>query len=157
VNFRQTHDNLGKPFEYFVADYFRSQGLEENKDFGFNPASGTDDPKRADYDLWLHSFLLECQMDYYSKKSKRFAIERKKLETSKADYWIQGFYWAGKAYALALEDYEMKILFSRYAYTYRRMGQWEDTYGVLVPLTELKFIGQPLASFTKQLTQQYEV
>ena len=60
-------DQRGQPLEILVASHLHNLGLP----IGYNPASGTDDPSREDYDLYVgqpdnNPLLLETKMDWQS-------------------------------------------------------------------------------------------
>jgi hypothetical protein len=61
---------------------------------GYNPASGTEDPRREDYDLYAgpqgQETFFEAKMDWQSGITGRVFVEEKTLRNTKADKVIIG-------------------------------------------------------------------
>lgn len=159
------HDNLakGQPLENLVADYFHNRGIP----FGFNPYTGTDDPRRADFDLYTgqpeDATLWEAKMDWLSGITGNYFIEGKSLENTKAQKFIIARPWITVFHTDQLRAlYNAKNRVRRddgtfaeqYHYKHVQGGDQASNEGVIVPCKEANQFGKPLWEAVKTLTEQ---
>jgi hypothetical protein len=89
-NFYSDRDQRGAPLEELIGSYFHSRNIP----FGFNPFTGTEDPRREDYDLYTghpdEPLLWEVKMDWQSGLTGNVFVEEKSLFNSRAQKMAVG-------------------------------------------------------------------
>ena len=148
----------GTPLELLIADYWHSIGIP----FGFNPYSGTDDPRREDYDLYLGqpeaATLFEAKMDWGSGITGNIFVEEKALANTKASKIVYG--------RLLIDVFDRTRLVEMYnarcqgMHVYKHVitgGDQAHNPGMLLNWKDCKANSQPLWAVTKQLRQRHEV
>jgi hypothetical protein len=111
----------GAVFEDWFCEYRRKRGGRPVKTSGFFPAFDVEDQGRT----------YELKHDIYSNRTGNYALEKRSLEKSKADFLVIGT--PSEAYFLPLET--ARTIYR--AYPERRIGDSPDNWGVLVPKQEL--------------------
>jgi hypothetical protein len=135
---------------------------------GLNPYSGTEDPRRADYDVWLYSpdsLTIEVKNDEMSYATGNVCIELAALHHSKAGLfaYFLPFQVAGrkKLYVHAFFPQELSTLTIAtkltpqgrfYTYRHTRVGDQENNVGVLVPREVLRTVGRPFGEAIRLMT-----
>ncbi len=133
---------------------------------GYNPHTGTDDPRREDYDLYAGpqgtETFFEVKMDWMSGLTGRTFIEEKTLRNTKAGKMIVG--------RLLLDVFEMERLKALYnaknrvqrgdgsfaeQYVHRHVagGDQPGNMGMLLDWRTAKAESQPFWLATRELTQ----
>jgi len=135
---------------------------------GYNPASGTDDPTREDYDLYVgepnnNPLLVETKMDWQSGITGRTFVEEKTLRNTKAHKVIIG--------RLLLDVFDTKTLialydaksktrrydgssFDQYVYKHVSGGDQANNMGMLLDWKACKEHSTPFWRVAKNLRQQ---
>lgn len=160
-----THDNLekGQPLELLVADFLNYRQIP----FGFNPYTGTDDPRREDYDIYAGpknaETFYEVKMDWLAALSGNFFFEKKAIYNTKADKFIVARPWITVFDTQRIREFfEAKNRVRRLDGTYSEQplykhvqgGDQAGNEGVLVPCKEANQFGKPLWEAVRELTQQ---
>jgi hypothetical protein len=157
-------DQRGAPLEILIASHLHNLGLP----VGYNPASGTDDPSREDYDLYVGQpdnspLLVETKMDWQSGITGRIFVEEKTLRNTKASKFIVG--------RLLLDVFDTKTLialydakdrirnldggyFEQYVYKHTTGGDQANNMGMLLDWKVCKEHSTPFWRVAKELTQQ---
>ena len=124
----------GGVFEDWFCDYRLKRGGRPKRSQGYFP----------DFDVEDEGKTFELKHDIYSVRTGNYALEKRSLEKSKADYLVIGV--PGDAYFLPLET--ARTIYR--AYPERQIGDHPDNRGVLVPKDELKFYAQQLWTYFLQ-------
>jgi len=90
-DFYRDRDQRGAPLEELIVQHLYSQGIP----VGFNPFSGTEDPRREDFDIYVgqpedNPLLLEVKMDWGSAFTGNIFVEEKAIRNSKAHKFVYG-------------------------------------------------------------------
>jgi hypothetical protein len=149
-------DNLrGKPIEEAFESLLTAAGIR----WGKNPATGTNDPQRADYDEWMHSetgLLVECKANHAAQRTGNVAIEIDILDKSKAHYFLIAFPVESGWYGQVLDRMDIHRILTATRLTLKgrfhrfprvHTGQSEDTFSALVPIKDLMQYGESVQSF----------
>lgn len=143
-----------------IADYFYNRQIP----FGFNPATGTDDPTREDYDIYAgpqgKETFFEVKMDFLSAITSNYFLEGKTLRNTKADKFIIARPWITVFDTERLREFynaknrvhrEDGSFAEQYQYRHVVGGDQADNEGVIVPCKEANQFGKPLWEATKEL------
>lgn len=153
-NFYSDRDERGAPLETLIVSHFHSLGIP----VGYNPASGTDDPSREDYDVYAgpqgQETFFEAKLDWASAFTGNIFVEEKSLRNSKADKFIYG--------RLLLNVFDRLRLLEMYearehgVHLFRHVvgGDQANNRGMLLPYKAVKENSQPLWMATRELTQR---
>lgn len=154
---------VGKVAEEITEQILTNAGIA----FERNPATGTDDPSRADYDHRLQKFLIEEKYNLASKETGNIALEIDILERSKAHYFWMWFYRDGLLDCRVLDRNHLynlltatKLTKDGRFYRYLRLPTGQllpDGYrkvSALIPVPDVMLTGIPLDYFIKTLKQQ---
>ena len=155
-------DQRGAPLELAIADSLHYRNIP----FGFNPYTGTEDPRREDYDFYIGQpgaeAFWEAKMDWVSAFSKNLFIEEKTLRNTKADKFAIGLLYVHTFDTKELVDlYNAKQKVRRadgtfaeqYLYKHVAGGDQAGNMGMLLPREVTKTVGQPFWKATRELTQ----
>lgn len=133
---------------------------------GFNPCSGTEDPRREDFDIYVgnpedNPLLLEAKMDWASGITGRIFIEEKTLRNTKAHKFVIG--------RLLLDVFDTERLRQMYDEKLPVANKWDgqfDKYkkvvggdqannkGMLLGWQDCKANSTPFWALAKSLTKQ---
>lgn len=164
-NFFKDRDERGAPLEILIAQHFHNLGIP----VGFNPYSGTEDPRREQYDIYAGrpdaETFLEIKMDWASGISGNIFVEQKTLKNTLAQKMVFG--------RLIIDVFDTDKLRQMYGEKLaqpifnERKGEWQmDKYrkiiggeqannrGMLLSWRDCKDNSQTLWLLTKQLKQQ---
>ena len=143
----------GSPLELLIADDLHFHQIP----FGFNPFTGTEDPRRQDYDLYTgqpdEATLFELKMDWQSGITGNIFVEEKALYNSKADKFVYG--------RLFLDVFDRQRLIEMYQareqgmHVYKRVtgGDQAHNSGMILNWRAVKENSIPYWAMRKQLTQ----
>ncbi len=90
AKFLYDRDVRGHLLEELLVNHFDQRGYP----VGYNPYSGTEDPRREDYDFYVgahgQEVLFEAKMDFQSAFTSNVFIEEKTLRNTKAHKMVIG-------------------------------------------------------------------
>ncbi|SRR5579883_1043358 len=167
-NFFKDRDERGAPLEILIANDFHARGIP----VGFNPASGTEDPTREDYDLYTGlpgaATFWEVKMDWMSGLTGRTFIEEKTLRNTKASKMIVGRLMLDVFDVQRLREMfderlqtpvydERKSIWLMTRYKHVIGGDQADNMGMLLDWRDVKANSRPLWAVTKELKQNAHV
>jgi hypothetical protein len=101
-------DQIGKVGEYAFEDLLTAAQIS----FSCNPANGTSNPSRADYDYVIDVFLIEVKFHPAAEQTGNVAIETDILLHSKSDFFVIMFpaETPGYVHAQVLDRSEIQTL-----------------------------------------------
>lgn len=145
-------DQRGAPLELAIAASLHYRNIP----FGFNPYTGTEDPRREDYDFYTGQPGTEtfwaAKMDWMSCFTKNLFIEERTLRNTKADKFAIGLLYVHTFDTKELPDlYNVKqkvrctdgTFAEQYLYKHVAGGDQAANMGTLLPREVAKTVGQP--------------
>ena len=153
-NFFVDRDERGAPFENLIVQHIYERGIP----VGFNPFSGTEDPRREDFDIYIghpsdSPLLVEAKMDWGSGLSGNIFVEEKTLNNTKSHKVAFGRLIIEVFDTDQLRELYMARNGKIYAYRHVSGGDQADNRGMLLDWRACKQYSQPFWQFVKQLNR----